>query len=77
MALRRIVLTHGRRLVLIEADDARLTDGFHGFEPDRAIRWTNGDAALPAALFEGFSGPVQIELVVVSTVQYVAVDEAA
>jgi hypothetical protein len=74
VALRRIVLTQGRNLVLIEADDTRLAVGFHAFEPRGAIRWTNGDALLPPVLFDGFNGAVQIELTIAHTTQYVAAD---
>jgi autotransporter-associated beta strand protein len=77
VALRRITLTRGRRLALIEATDARLADGFHPFEPDHGIRWTNGNAALPTELFDGFDGPIQIELTVAAAVQYVVIGEAA
>jgi len=65
LALRRIVASQGARLRLIEADDALLVDGFHGFEPDNGFRWTNGNAAIPDALFGGFTGAVEgaVELV--------------
>lgn len=56
IALRRLVVRQGTRFRIVEADDARLTDGFHMFEPDNGMRWTNGDAALPATLFNGFAG---------------------
>ena len=39
----------------IHAEDARLVDGFHAFEASDAIRWTDGDAAVPAALFDGMT----------------------
>lgn len=73
VALRRIMLSQGRRLTLIEADDTLLADGFHAFEPDNGFRWTGGDAALPAALFGDFPGAVEIELHVACTTSYVAV----
>jgi hypothetical protein len=47
VALRQIMLARGRWLRLIEADDARLSDGYHAFEPEIGIRWTDGDAVLP------------------------------
>ncbi|HEY4171990.1 MAG TPA: Hint domain-containing protein [Rhodopila sp.] len=62
VALRRIVLRQGTRFRTIEAADDRLIDGFHGFEADNAMRWTDGDATLPAALFDGFRGPVELVL---------------
>jgi len=72
VALRRIVLSQGRRLKLVDADDGLLADGFHAFEPDNGFRWTDGDAALPASLFGDFPGPVEIELHVACTTRYVA-----
>ncbi|MGE0419016.1 MAG: DUF4347 domain-containing protein, partial [Acetobacteraceae bacterium] len=57
VAVRRIDLSAGRDLRLIEAEDPRLTDGFHAFEPEDAIRWTDGSAVLPADLFDGLRGP--------------------
>jgi Ca2+-binding RTX toxin-like protein len=77
VALRRLALTLGRTSVLIEAADERLTDGFYGFETADAIRWTNGDAAIPAELFDDVDGAVQIQLVVAHTTQYAAVCEVA
>ncbi len=57
VAIRRIVLAQARRLNAIEADAVSLSDGYHAFEAQTGIRWTNGDAAVPAALFAGMSGP--------------------
>jgi hypothetical protein len=33
-----------------------MTDGFHAYEADNDIRWTDGDAGVPHGLFEGFAG---------------------
>ena len=76
VALRRIVLRQGTRLRVIEAADASLTDGFHAFEADNGLRWTDGDAALPAALFDGFDGPVELVLHVGGTTRYPLFGEA-
>ena len=62
VALRKVAITHGRRLTLIEADDERLTEGFHPYEPADNIRWTNGDAALPIEAFAGFGAGAMVEL---------------
>jgi len=61
-ALRQIMVTRGAQIRVVEAQDALLTDGFHGYEADNDIRWTNGDAGVPAGLFEGFEGPLEIAL---------------
>ena len=57
VALRRIEIRRGPRLRIMEAADPALADGFHVFEPDDNLRWTNGDGGLPAALFDGLDGP--------------------
>ena len=62
VALRRIVLRQGARIAVLEADDPQLTQGFHGFEPEIGVRWTDGEAALPATAFARFDGPVDVEL---------------
>jgi hypothetical protein len=54
----------------MEAADPALADGFHAFEPDNGLRWTDGDAALPTALFEGFDGPTELVLHIAGTTQY-------
>ena len=68
--LRRISLHHGARLRIMEADDPTLAEGFHGFEPSDGLRWTNGDACLPAALFADFDGPMSLELHMAGTTFY-------
>jgi autotransporter passenger strand-loop-strand repeat protein len=70
VAIRRIEIRSGSTLRLIEADDARLTDGFHGFEPDNGFRWTDGDALLPAAPFAGLKGPIEVVLHCGGTARY-------
>ena len=72
VAIRRIGLSQGTRFRIMEASDMRLAEGFHAFEADNNFRWTNGDALLPAALFDGFSGPMELVLHVGATARYVA-----
>jgi hypothetical protein len=72
MALRRVVLRQAARVAAVEAADPRLVLGWHGFEDEIGVRWTDGDAGLPAALFDGFSGPVELELQLGGATQYVA-----
>jgi len=62
VALRQIMVTRDAQIRTIEAEDALLTDGFHDYEADNDIRWTDGDAGVPAGLFEGFAGPLEIVL---------------
>ncbi|HVC59617.1 MAG TPA: Hint domain-containing protein [Acetobacteraceae bacterium] len=72
VALRRIAVRQGTRFRVMEAADPSLADGFHAFEPDNGLRWTDGDAALPRALFEGFGGPMELVLHVGGTTSYLA-----
>jgi hypothetical protein len=72
VALRRIVLRQGARLRLIEAADGSLAKGFHGYESDNLFRWTDGDALVPAALFDGVQGISELELHVVCLTRYSA-----
>ena len=72
VGLRQITVTQGERLRTIEAEDERLTVGFHAFEADNGFRWTDGDATIPADLHAGFTGPVEIVLHVGGSTQYVA-----
>ena len=61
VALRRIVLAQAAQRA-IDAKDTSLTDGFHKFEPDQGLRWTNGDAAIPNVLLAGQIGPIELVL---------------
>jgi hypothetical protein len=70
VALRSLVVRQGTRFHVLEAADSLLAQGFHGFEQDNAFRWTDGDAVVPAALFEGFTGPVELVLQLGGTTQY-------
>lgn len=71
VSVHRIVLMAGGRLRAIEADDVRLVDGFHGFEPDAGLRWTDGDAKVPEGLFDGIDGPVTVILQCAGSARYV------
>ena len=75
VALRQIMVTQGKRIRTIEADDVSLTIGFHGFEVENGIRWTNGDATVPLALFDGFTGPMEITTSLAGITSYL--DEGA
>jgi hypothetical protein len=75
VALRQIVVTQGRRTQIVGAEDKRLTKGFYEFEVDNGIRWTDGDAAVPAGLFAGMSGAGMLILNLGQTTQYLAEGE--
>jgi microcystin-dependent protein len=53
VAVRRILVRKGTRCRSVEAADPALATGFHAFEADIGIRWTNGDAVVPAGLLAG------------------------
>jgi T5SS/PEP-CTERM-associated repeat protein len=70
VAVRQVVLRQGKRFRLLRAADRALADGFHAFEADNGLRWTDGDAGLPMALFRGFGGPMELVLHVGGTARY-------
>jgi hypothetical protein len=76
VAVRRIVVRQGARFRTFFAQDQRLAQGFHGFEPTCDLRWTDGDAALPPEMFIGFTGPLEVVLLLGSRTRYIA-DAAA
>ena len=78
VALRRIEVRRGESHATIEADDPRLTDGFHAFEPAAGIRWTNGKAAVPSeVLAVPGRGAVKLILTLGGTTRYPAFAVAA
>jgi hypothetical protein len=77
VAVRQIRLWEGGRLRLLEAADAALETGFHGFEPDEGLRWTDGNALLPPAFFAGIEGPTELDVLTCGAMHYaLTADEA-
>ncbi|HEY4172399.1 MAG TPA: Hint domain-containing protein, partial [Rhodopila sp.] len=70
VALQRIAVRQGVKFVITEATNEQLTEGFHGYESDANLRWTNGDAALPAEAFARFTGPLEIVLTLAGATTY-------
>ena len=70
IALRQIVIWKGYQPTVIEADDSRLSDGFHEHEPDNGFRWTNGDAVLPEAILAELKSACELELHIAATTRY-------
>ena len=70
VALKQIQVTQAARIRVADADDTRLTDGFHEFELINGFRWTDGDAAIPAELFAGLGGPLEVVLELGATTRY-------
>jgi len=72
VGLRQIAVRQGTRFRVLDAADDRLAEGFHAYETEDALRWTDGDATVPAALFEGFEGPMELVLHVACGMRYSA-----
>jgi hypothetical protein len=51
-------------------DDTVLADGFHAFEAANMLRWTDGNALLPASMFADFAGPRELVLHLAATTRY-------
>ncbi len=77
VAVRQVRLWQGARVRVLEVSDESLDEGFHAFEQDNGFRWTDGDAVLPAALFEGFEGTCQLELLLGGATRYPLLAEPA
>ena len=71
VAVRRIALARPGRQRTIAADAPSLRDGFHAFEAALGIRWTDGDATVPAALFADLDGPAMLVVQLGGTTRYV------
>jgi hypothetical protein len=72
VALLRLVVRKGTRFRTINAADERLKDGFHAFEADNGLRWTDGDAVIPTDTYAGFTAPFEVVLHVGATARYLA-----
>jgi len=70
VAVRRLVLAQGVRLRLMEAEDVRLIEGYHAFETDIGIRWTDGDAAVPADLFADMTAEGMLQVYLGAATRY-------
>jgi hypothetical protein len=71
VALRHIAVRRGAKFEVLKANDPRLVNGFHDYEATDDLRWTNGSAALPAALFARFQGGgVEIVLTLAGATRY-------
>ena len=65
VAVSGLAITGGGLALDMLAGESRLVEGFHAAEGQ--VRWTNGDAKLPAALLALMAGAFSIELRVMST----------
>jgi hypothetical protein len=62
---------------VVEADDVRLSEGFHAFEADNGIRWTNGAAALSHELLAVMAGAGMLVVVLGGATRYADEGELA
>jgi hypothetical protein len=62
VAVRQVAVRQGAKFMLLDAHDDRLTTGFHAYEADCDLRWTDGRAALPAAAFARFDNGAEVIL---------------
>ncbi|HEY1931619.1 MAG TPA: Hint domain-containing protein [Acetobacteraceae bacterium] len=76
VAVARVTLNKTTRIRVMEAASPALSDGFHAFEAELGLRWTDGDATLPSALFHGFDGAIDLEVRLGGSTQYPAHSEA-
>jgi hypothetical protein len=70
VALRRVAVRQGAKFMLLDADDDRLTVGFHAYEADCHLRWTDGRGELPAAAFARFDTGAEVMLHLGAATQY-------
>ena len=56
--------------MLLDADDDRLTVGFHAYEAACNLRWTDGDAELPAEALARFDKGAEVMLHLGGATQY-------
>ena len=71
------MLRRGSWFRSVEMSDPVLSEGFHGFEPDNGLLWTDGDAVLPASLFDALEGSKELVLHVGATTSYPLLKTAA
>lgn len=72
VAVRQITLRQGSQTMVLEAADHRLAVAFHEYEAELRLRWTDGDATLPSAGFDGFDGAMELELQLAGSARYSA-----
>jgi hypothetical protein len=74
VALRRVTIRQGAKFMLVDADDERLTAGFHAYEPAETIRWTDGSAELPIEAFARFDAGAEVAVHLGGATRYPDVD---
>jgi hypothetical protein len=57
-----LAVRQGAKLILFDTADEELTVGFHAYEADCHLRWTDGRAELPAEAFARFDKGAEVML---------------
>lgn len=70
VSVRQLAIRQGTRFQVIKSPNSRLIDGFHDFEPREGVRWTDGNARLPASLFTGMRGAFELVVDLGGATQY-------
>jgi hypothetical protein len=70
VALRQVVVRQGAKSLVLYADDPRLTVGFHPYEADCNLRWTDGRADLAAEVFAQFGKGAEVMVHLGGETQY-------
>jgi hypothetical protein len=71
VAVRRIIVRQPTCSRIYRAREKFLTMGFHAFEADADVRWSDGDALLPAEVFAGFVGAHEVSVHLGGTTRYI------
>ena len=74
--LKSLILNDGSIVRHVQAAELADAEGCYEWEPPGQV-WTNGDAVLPAGLFEGFSSPLYITVNGFGMPNYPVYDEAS
>jgi hypothetical protein len=70
VAVKQMTLVQGARQRTLDANAASLDDGYHAFEADSGVRWTDGDAGVPAILFDGIDRAAMLIVQLGGTTRY-------
>jgi hypothetical protein len=70
VAVKQLQLWQGHLVMITSADAASLVDGYHAYEPENCIRWTNGEAEVPAELLACMTGPAALTVELGARTQY-------
>ena len=71
LAVRAIEARQGRHLRTLCAADPLLADGFHGYRTGRGPTLDRRHAPIPAALFDGLTGPIELTLRLAGKTAYI------